>query len=140
LRRWSWIGSDAGARAGLKSVGELAKRPMSKQHDLAAATTRELREASRPIEPRIPPPGLAERRFAEPVARTEYAITVRRTGIQRPGSSSKASGRSAVRYHFSAATGWCARSIRPAADRDPALVIRLMDERIEALLIGQGFG
>jgi protein ImuB len=139
-------------RAGLKTVGDMAARPMA---GLAArfggeavtALRHLLGEISRPIKPRIPvAPILAERRFAEPVARTEYAMkvlgeltveAVRQLGQVRAG------GR-----RFEAAFFRSDGLVRLLAvetshpTRDPRLVIRLFDERIEGLSdpIDPGFG
>jgi protein ImuB len=139
-------------RAGLKTVGDMAARPMAA---IAARFGREavealrhlLGEVDRPIMPRIPPaPIRAERRFAEPVARTEYALevlgelaaeTVRQLELVQVG------GR-----RFEAAFFRSDGLVRPLAvetsqpTRDPKLIIRLFDERIEGLSdpIDPGFG
>ena len=69
-------------RAGLKTVGDLAKRPMATiaarfGGEAVTALRLLLGEASRPMRPLVPiAPISAERRFAEPVARTEYALEV----------------------------------------------------------------
>ena len=69
-------------RAGLKTIGDMAVRPMAA---LAARFGGEaverlrhlLGEVEQPIVPVRPPaPVMAERRFAEPIARTDYALTV----------------------------------------------------------------
>ncbi len=139
-------------RAGLKTVGDLAVRPMAA---IAARFGREavealrhlLGEVDRPITPRIPSaPIRAERRFAEPVARTEYALEVLRglaAEAVRQLEQVRAGGR-----RFEAAFFRSDGLVRPLAietsqpTRDPRLVIRLFDERIEGLSdpIDPGFG
>ena len=141
-------------RAGLKTVGELATRPMAA---IAARFGGEAVDRAAPVAGRggqadqaarsARRRSVAERRFAEPVARTEYALEVlgelaaeaARQLEQRAGRAGGGSRRSS-----SAATGWCGRSrSRPASRRrDPALVMRLIDERIEGSTdpIDPGFG
>jgi len=139
-------------RAGLKSVGELAKRPMAgiaaRFGAQAVTALRELLgEASRPIEPRIPAtPILAERRFAEPVARTEYAIAV--LGELVAEAAWQLEQRHEGGRRFEACFFRSDGLVRPLMietsrpTRDPALVIRLMNERIDSLNdpIDPGFG
>jgi protein ImuB len=139
-------------RAGLKTVGELARRPMATiaaRFGAGAVTAlRELLgEAVKPIEPRIPhAPILAERRFAEPVARTEYAIQVLGELVAETVRQLEERGQGGRRFEafFFRSDGLT----RPLAvetgrpSRDPALVMRLMSERIEGLSdpIDPGFG
>jgi protein ImuB len=139
-------------RAGLKTVGELAKRPMSTiaarfGADAVTALRELLGEAARPIRPRIPiAPILAERRFAEPVARTEYALEVLgqlATEATRQMEERGEGGRRFEAYFFRSdglTLPLAIETSRPS--RDPALVIRLMNERIEGLSdpIDPGFG
>jgi len=139
-------------RAGFKSVGELAKRPMAgiaaRFGAQAVTALRELLgEASRPIEPRIPAtPILAERRFAEPVARTEYAIAV--LGELVAEAAWQLEQRHEGGRRFEACFFRSDGLVRPLMietsrpTRDPALVIRLMNERIDSLNdpIDPGFG
>ena len=139
-------------RAGLKSIGELAKRPMAmiaaRFGAEAVTALRELfGEAARPIEPRVPvAPVIAERRFAEPVARTEYALQVLNELAAEAARQMEERGQGGRRFE-----GLFFRSdglVRPLAvetsrpSRDPALVMRLMNERIETLSdpIDPGFG
>jgi protein ImuB len=139
-------------RAGLKTVGELAKRPMTAiaaRFGAGAVTAlRELLgEAAKPIMPRIlEAPVLAERRFAEPVARTEYAIQVLGELADEAVRQLEERGQGGRRFeaYFFRSDGL----VRPLAvetsrpSRDPALVMRLMSERIEGLSdpIDPGFG
>jgi len=139
-------------RAGLKTTGELAKRPMA---TIAARFGREavtalrelLSEAAKPIKPRIPvAPILAERRFAEPVARTEYALQVLGELAAEMARQLEERGEGGRRFEaFFFRSDGMVRSLsvetsRPS--RDPALVMRLMNERIEGLSdpIDPGFG
>ena len=139
-------------RAGLKTVGELARRPMGTiavRFGAAAVTAlRELLgEAAKPIRPRFPQaPILAEQRFAEPVARTEYALKLLSELAAETARQLEERGQGGRRFEafFFRSDGM----VRPLAvetsrpSRDPALVMRLMNERIEALSdpIDPGFG
>jgi protein ImuB len=139
-------------RAGLKTVGDLSKRPMATiaaRFGAGAVTAlRELLgESAKPIEPRIPQaPILAERRFAEPVARTEYALQVLGELAAESVRQLEERGEGGRRFeaYFFRSDGL----VRPLAvetsrpSRDPALVMRLMNERIEGLSdpIDPGFG
>ncbi len=139
-------------RAGLKTVGELARRPMATiaaRFGAAAVTAlRELLgETAKPIRPRIPvAPIHAERRFAEPVARTEYALEVLDELAVEAARQLEERGQGGRRFeaHFFRSDGL----VRPLAvetsrpTRDPALVMRLLGERIEGLSdpIDPGFG
>ncbi len=139
-------------RAGLKTVGELARRPMTSiaarfGSGTVAALRELLGESARPIEPRIPQsPILAERRFAEPVARTEYALQVLGELAGEAARQLEERGEGGRRFeaYFFRSDGL----VRPLAvetsrpSREPALVMRLMNERIETLSdpIDPGFG
>jgi protein ImuB len=106
-----------------------------------------LGEVDRPIRPRIPPaPIRAERCFAEPVARTEYALEVLgelAAEAVRQLEQVQAGGR-----RFEASFFRSDGLVRPLIvetsqpTRDPRLLIRLFDERIEGLSdpIDPGFG
>ncbi len=139
-------------RAGLKTVGELAKRPMAAiaarfGGEAVTALRHLLGETSRPIVPRVrPAPIRAERRFAEPIARTEYALQVLgelAAEAVRQLEQVQAGGR-----RFEAVFFRSDGLVRPLAvetsqpTRDPLLVIRLFDERSEGLNvpIDPGFG
>ena len=139
-------------RAGLKTVGELARRPMASiaaRFGAGAVTAlRELLgEAAKPIEPRVAlAPVLAERRFAEPVARTEFALQVLGELAAEAARQLEERGEGGRRFeaYFFRSDGLT----RPLAvetgrpSRDPALIMRLMSERIEGLSdpIDPGFG
>lgn len=139
-------------RAGLKTVGELARRPMPAiaarfGSEAVTALRHLLGEAARPLRPRIPQaPVMAERRFAEPVARTEYALAVLGELAAETARQLEERGEGGRRFeaYFFRSDGLT----RPLAvetsqpSRDPALVIRLMNERVEGLSdpIDPGFG
>jgi protein ImuB len=139
-------------RAGLKTVGELARRPMAAiaaRFGAEAVTSLRqlLGETAQPVEPRRPiAPILAERRFAEPVARTEYALQVLVELAAETACQLEQRGDGGRRFEalFFRSDGL----VRPLGietsqpTRDPALVIRLMNERIEGLNdpIDPGFG
>jgi protein ImuB len=139
-------------RAGLKTIGELARRPMAGiAARFGAHTVTALREllgeASRPIEPRIPAvPVLAERRFAEPVARTEYAIAVLGELAAEAGWLLEQRHEGGRRFEacFFRSDGLVQPLMIETSQptRNPELVIRLMNERIEGLSdpIDPGFG
>lgn len=139
-------------RAGLKTIGELARRPMAviaaRFGAEAVTALRELLgETAKPIMPRIPrAPVLAERRFPEPVARTEYALQVLGELAAETARQLEERGQGGRRFeaYFFRSDG-LVRSLavetgRP--NRDPALMMRLMNERIESLSdpIDPGFG
>jgi protein ImuB len=139
-------------RAGLKTVGELAKRPMSalaaRFGGEAVTALRELLgEAARPIEPRIPvSPIAAERRFAEPVARTEYALQMLGELAAETSWQMEQRHEGGRRFEtfFFRSDGLVRRLTIETSQpsRDPALIMRLMKERIEGLNdpIDPGFG
>lgn len=139
-------------RAGLKTVGDVVVRPLSA---IAArfggyAATRVRRivgEADSPLSPRVVKlPLHVERRFAEPVARTEYMLEVlselMAEAVTRLEESHEGGRRFVARFfrtdglvqRLAVETG------RPS--RDVALVLRLFRERIDALAdpIDPGFG
>lgn len=151
------LGLDAEAtlaltRAGLKTLGDLAVRPASAlaaRFGMAAVTAlhRLMGEEQAPITPITPPEPLHfERRFAEPVA-LQSSIAACFTDLLR-----EAAGRMAerdlgarrfvltlfrsdgARHRLAIATG--------LATRDPAVALRLFDERIAALAdpLDPGFG
>ena len=139
-------------RAGLRTVGDLAKRPMATVAarfgtEAVAALREMLGETAKPIRPRIPiAPIITERRFAEPVARTEYAISVLGQLATEAARQLEERGEGGRRFEaFFFRSDGMVRSLgietsRPS--RDPALVMRLMNERIEGLgdPIDPGFG
>lgn len=139
-------------RAGLKTVGDMAVRPMAV---LAARFGGEaverlrhlLGETERPIVPIKPPaPVTTERRFAEPVARTEYALAVLSELIAEVGEEMGQQGVGGRRFDatFLRSDGMVrtlsVETGRPV--RDATSVIRLIRERVEGLSdpIDPGFG
>jgi protein ImuB len=139
-------------RAGLKTVSDLARRPMSAiAARFGAETVTALREilgeAARPIEPRVPiSPVKAERRFAEPVARTEYALDVLRDLAADACSQLEQRHLGGRRFEafFFRSDGLVQPLIVETSQptRSPELVMRLIAERIEGLAdpIDPGFG
>ena len=139
-------------RAGLKTVAELAKRPMATiaarfGAEAVTALRELLGEAAKPINPRVRPAAiLAEQRFAEPVARTEYALEVlgRLAGETVWQLEERGLGGRRFEAYFFRSDGLVrpivVETSRPS--RDPMLVIRLMSERIDGLAdpIDPGFG
>ena len=139
-------------RAGLKTVGELARRPMRViaarfGSEAVTALRHLLGETSKPIRPRAPiAPIIAERRFAEPVARTEYALEVLGELAAEAARQMEERGEGGRRFEafFFRSDGLVrplgVETSRPS--RNPALVMRLMGERIETLSdpIDPGFG
>ncbi|MDP9424077.1 MAG: DNA polymerase Y family protein [Pseudomonadota bacterium] len=139
-------------RAGLKTVGDLARRPMATiaarfGAEAVTALRELLGEAAKPIEPRVRQAQvLAERRFAEPVARTEYAIQVLGELAVETARQLEGAGEGGRRFEafFFRSDGLiralAVETSRPS--RDPALVMRLMNERVETLSdpIDPGFG
>jgi len=144
--------TDALAAAGLKTVGDVMARPLSGLAarfggDAATAVRRLAGEAHAPVAARVRrEPVVAERRFAEPVSRTEHVLGVltdlaaeaaielerRREGGRRwEARLFRADG--AV-HRLRIETG------RPT--RDPQLLLRLFRERIDALAdpLDPGFG
>jgi protein ImuB len=104
-------------------------------------------EAAKPIEPRRSIVSVfAERRFAEPVARTEYALQILgelAAEISFQLEQRHDGGRRFEAFFFRSdglVRSLAVETSRPS--RDPVLVIRLMNERIEGLAdpIDPGFG
>lgn len=139
-------------RAGLKTVGDLARRPMAGLAARFGSETVEalrhlLGEAARPIAPRRAPPRImAERRFPEPVARTEYALRILGELVAEAGRQleEQASGGRRFEATFFRSDGLARRleveTGRPV--RAPRHVMRLLRERIDTLNdpIDPGFG
>ena len=139
-------------RAGLKTVGDVASRPMAAiaarfGEDAATAIRRLLGEAESPLAPRrAPPPVMAGPRFAEPVAKTDYVIQV--VGEQARGSGRAREERKAGGRRFEVIvfrTDGLARRLRIETGlptREAGAMMRLFRERIDSLSdpIDPGFG
>ncbi len=139
-------------RAGLKTIADLADRPMAMLAarfgpDMADGLARLLGRADSRITPRRPLPALmVERRFAEPIARTEDALGVLAELAEE--AAVQMSERVQGGRHFAAKLFRSDGQVRNLAvetglpSRDPKLLIRLFRERIDALSdpIDPGFG
>jgi protein ImuB len=140
------------ARAGLKTVADLADRPRA---PLAARFGREiidrlartLGEVDHPISPRRPVPALlAERRFPEPIARTEDVVAVLARLAGELARALERRGEGGRRFEASVfRTDGAVRRIAVStakAMRDPAALTRLFSERLDALAdpLDPGFG
>lgn len=139
-------------RAGLKTIADLADRPPAM---LAARFGREMvdrlarligRSDSR-ISPRRPLPALSvERRFAEPLTRSEAALAVLGELVTEAAGEleRRAQGGRQFQARFFRSDGLCADLAVETGlpTRDPAVVTRLFRERVEALAdpIDPGFG
>ncbi len=138
--------------AGLKSVGDVLARPMATiaarfGREAATALRRLTGEEDSPLTPRVTlaPIGV-ERRFAEPVARTEHMLGVLE---ELAGEAARA-----LEERHEGGRRWDARLFRSDGEvqalrvetgqptRDPAVLLRLFRERIEALAdpLDPGFG
>jgi protein ImuB len=140
------------ARAGLKTIGDLASRPMANiaarfGADAATALRRLLGDAPSPLDPRVtPPPVATERRFAEPVASMPHATQILTELVDEAIAQLAERGKGG--RHFRATffrSDGLARSIEietGQATRDAGLVMRLFAERMEALRdpLDPGFG
>lgn len=139
-------------RAGLKTVGDVVARPLAGiaarfGADAATQVRRIVGEADSPLAPRVVvPPLQVERRFAEPVARTEFALTVLgelMTEAAAVLAERHQGGRRFVARFFR--TDGLVRRLEVETgqpSRDVAAVLRLMRERIDGLAdpIDPGFG
>lgn len=139
-------------RAGLKTIGDLASRPMANiaarfGADAAMALRRLLGDAPSPLDPRIVlPPVVAERRFAEPLGSTAHAtrILAELTTEAIGDLSERGKGGRHFRATFFRSDG-LARSIAIETGhptRDTGLVMRLFAERMDSLAdpLDPGFG
>ena len=139
-------------RAGLKTIGDLASRPMANiaarfGADAATALRRLLGDAPSPLDPRVTPPPIAsERRFAEPVASMPHAtqILTELVGEAIVALGERGKGGRHFRATFFRSDG-LARSIAVETGhptRDAGLVMRLFAERMDALRdpLDPGFG
>ncbi|MBL0115412.1 MAG: DNA polymerase Y family protein [Sphingomonadales bacterium] len=139
-------------RAGLTTIADLAVRPRSPLAarfgtDMVAKLARLLGEEDIRITPRRVPPALfVMRRFAEPIAATDYVLATLEALADE--------ARDALREHGEGGRRFAASLFRSDGDvrqlfvetgqptRDPALLMRLFRERIEALAdpLDPGFG
>ena len=139
-------------RAGLKTIGDLASRPMANiaaRFGVGAATAlrRLLGDAPSPLDPRIaPPPVVAERRFAEPLGSTAHAtrILAELVGEAIEDLAERGKGGRHFRATFFRSDG-LARTIAIETGhptRDTGLVMRLFAERMDSLRdpLDPGFG
>jgi protein ImuB len=140
------------ARAGLKTIADLADRPRAPLAarfgaDLVDRIARTLGEIEHPISPRRPIPELiVERRFAAPIAHADDVLgTIRRLAVKLvPLLETRGAGG----RHFEASifrTDGAVRRIAVASGRplrDAAVLMKLFAERIDALAdpIDPGFG
>lgn len=139
-------------RAGLVTIGDLAARPMAgfaARFGMAAATRlrRLLGDETRPIDPRRdPPPVIVERRFAEPIARVDDALDAIGALVAEAAVELEARGEGGRAF---AATLFRCDGLAPRLtietgrpSRDPALIVRLLRERIDTLAdpLDPGFG
>ena len=139
-------------RAGLKTIGDLASRPMANiaarfGADAAMALRRLLGDAPSPLDPRVaPPPIVVERRFAEPLGSTEHATKVLAELVAEAilDLSERGNGGRHFRATFFRSDG-LARAIAIETGhptRDAASVMRLFAERMDSLRdpLDPGFG
>ena len=138
-------------RAGLKTIGDLARRPRkmlaARFGDLAIRLGRLLGEQDRHISPERPlPPVFALRRFAEPIARIEDALAcleeLGREAAQTLLERHEGGRRFVARFFRSDGAILSVDVATGHPTRDPALLIRLFRERVDALSdpIDPGFG
>ena len=139
-------------RAGLKTIGDLASRPMANiaarfGADAATALRRLLGDAPSPLDPRTAlPPVIADRRFAEPLGSTTHAtrILAELVGEAIKDLAERGKGGRHFRATFFRSDG-LARSIAIETGhptRDTGLVMRLFAERMDSLAdpLDPGFG
>ena len=139
-------------RAGLKTIGDLASRPMANiaarfGADAAMALRRLLGDAPSPLDPRTAlPPVIADRRFAEPLGSTTHATRILAELVGEAIENLTERGKGGRHFHatFFRSDG-LARSIAIETGhptRDTALVMRLFAERMDSLRdpLDPGFG
>lgn len=139
-------------RAGLKTVGDVVTRPLAtivaRFGEAAATAVRRLTgEVQTPIVPRRRvAPVFAERRFAEPIARTDYALEVLGDLIGEASRvlETRAEGGRVWEARLFRADG-AVQALRIETGRptrDTALLLRLLRERIDTLAdpLDPGFG
>ena len=139
-------------RAGLKSVGDVASRPMATiaarfGAEAVTAIRRILGEAESPLTPRRTAPALMEeRRFAEPVAKTDFAFAVLAELAADAAlklEELKCGGRRFEALFFR--TDGMVVRLRVETSlptRDPKAILRLFRERLDGLSdpVDPGFG
>ena len=140
------------ARAGLKTVGDVARRPASAiaarfGAEAATALRRLLGEAESPLAPRrVAPPLTCERRFAEPIARTEDALAVTADLLGEAFGALEARHAGGRRFEIALfrSDGLVRRlGVETGLPtRDAAAVMRLVRERLDGLAdpVDPGFG
>ncbi|MHA0319980.1 Y-family DNA polymerase [Sphingomonas melonis] len=139
-------------RAGLKTVGDVMARPLSGiaarfGEEAATAVRRLSGDYKAPVRPRVRvAPVVVERRFAEPIARTDYALEVIEELAGEAGNT--------LGQRHQGGRRWEARLFRSDGHiqslrvetgqptRDVALLMRLFAERIDALAdpLDPGYG
>lgn len=139
-------------RAGLKTVGDLACRPLAGiaarfGADAVHALRRMTGEVDSPLVPhRVPPAIQVERRFAEPIASTDYALAVlaELAGEACAALERRDHGGRAFTALFFRSDGQVRRLAveTGVATRDPPAIMRLFRERIAGLddPLDPGFG
>jgi protein ImuB len=139
-------------RAGLYSIPDLAERPRSILaarfgESMTTKLARVLGEEDVRITPRRVPPALfVTRRFAEPVARTDYILATLEGLVGEAAAALEARGQGGKRFEVRLfrSDGHIHRlAINTGAPtRDPTLCLRLFRERIDALSdpLDPGFG
>ncbi|MFZ2998528.1 Y-family DNA polymerase [Sphingobium sp.] len=139
-------------RAGLKTIGDIARRPLSGiaarfGADAVTAIRRILGDADSPLTPRVMAVPLhVERRFAEPIARTETALAILAELAGEAGKRLEEMRHGGRRFEavFFRTDGMVRRlSVETGAPlRDVPALMRLMRERIDSLNdpIDPGFG
>ena len=140
------------AVAGLKTVGDVMARPLAGiaarfGAEAVAAIRRLSGEVKAPVSPRVAvAPIVAERRFAEPIARTEFALVVLAELLAEVAATLEERRQGGRRWQASLfrADGHVQQlrveTGRPT--RDVAVVMRLFRERIDSLAdpLDPGFG
>lgn len=139
-------------RAGLRTLGDLAARPRSPLAarfgaDMPIRLARTLGEEDRHITPRRMPPALmVEQRFAAPIARVaDVLATIETLGVEAAVQLEERHGggrRFAISLFRSDGDVRWLEVETAAPTRDPALLMRLVRERIDALSdpLDPGFG
>lgn len=139
-------------RAGLKTIGHLANRPsLPVSARFGETLSRQVRrvvgrEDVRIIPRREPPPCSVERRFGEPIARTEDIENTLVSLVVEAAAAMEARGEGGRVFEAAffrtdgAVRRVTVRTVRPL--RDPQAVLRLYRERLDALAdpIDPGFG